>query len=1135
MAIENYVATATPIAGGEPVQGFVLYDKTNGKAYIVPSEGTTFTFQDGVDLKCASASVKEVDPASVKLESLNLEDKTIPELTANGGAISVSPGYDGIRSVTITAVKLEDPEAFTPEQATVAGESTITKTDASAWGLGTVKVKKVVTETKTFTPTKEGGSVTPTAGKLLSAVTVNAVPLQDGGTITPSDTEQSAPVLSGGNIGYSGFKVSAVPVDSAFKKTITPTKDEQTLSIAGGKYISGSITVNGYIPNLQEKTVNPSEAPQDISADPTYDGLSKVTVQAIQIDSAKNTATPAVDAQKITPDSGKYFKEFNVKATPLAEAVNLTPSGEIQTPDLAGNIGFKGITVQAVPLDNKEITATKEKQTVTPTSGKYMTQVVVNGYTPNLQTKNTAPTESEQTINADPEYDGLSAVTVDAIQIDSAKNTATPSLESQTINPTDGKYFKTFTVNPAPLAEAKTVTPTGEQQVVDLEGSIGIKGVTVEAVPLDNKEITATKDEQTVTPAPGKFMTQVVVNGYVPNLQEKTIAPSESEEQVTADPEYDGLRQVTVSGIQTETKTVTPSKESQEVTPAGGKYLKSVTVNPYEAKVTPVTVDELAKGEKITTPEGFDGISEVTVSAVKLEGASVIPTRDVQTVVAKEVDTWGLNAVEVEGYTVKTQEKTVQAFADHNTEVLPDDGYDGLGKVTVAQIQVENPSDITPSLDEQTIQSEEGKFFNSVKVLATPLDEAITVQSTTEDVIKTPTGLGYKGVTVTGDKNLVSGNIKKGTSILGVAGSYKGPESGTDENGFAVGDWVSLDLPESLTRSESFRYAPYYKNHYLGRCFDGGDYLAISVFNKNGQSVATVLLNDILGKLYINKEDFEESPFENKEELVLDEGKTYTLAELSLQKVTSITGKNSTINLEDGSPLTLEGDVFIEGVTFTGASVDHSVADPSINGIKLTEGSSLTLKNCVLENFGIAIYSVGTATSSVTLSNVTINNCYKGVYSENMGDLGAFDCHFSHVGEGSESAGGSEEEKFKRSGSVFDLNQICQGGSILVSGCTFENIGQGENSSEESTSGGIKIKTRGQEYKAGADGSFSAIYIADNAFTECRKDLVLGTSNKPETFPSSLAIKAILVGEIAVQDNSGNGYIKKGNALVKEN
>ena len=704
-------------------------------------------------------------------------------------------------------------------------------------------------------------------------------------------------------------------------------------------------------------TATPVAGGNSVTGYVIYDGTKAYIIPSsatVSVASATGvvTITPATvtDIVEVTPDSVK-MENLNLQSKTITELE--ANSGAIQAD--AGYDGLGSVTVSSVKLQNISSSPLEEEVSV-------------------VKTDETAW--------------GLGTVTVSAIQVDFSNNSATPSLAQQIKEPDTGKYFKTFIVNAAPLAEAISVMPTREEQTVDLgDGNIGIKGVTIQgylpslqvkeadpseteqdivadegfdglekvtispisvytpsavtpsaevqtisqensymksvtvnAVPAEEETITATKEQQILTPETGKWYSKVTVNGYTVNLQNKTVNPEESEVSVSADSEYDGLGIVTVSPIQTETKEVTISSSEQVITPTEGKYLKSVIVDPYTPNLHEVIVDELSVGQVIHKEALYDGISQVIVNGVKLENVSVKSSLESQTVTKTDPTAWGISQVTVNP--ISLEAKTVSDLAKGSDPITATEGFDGLSSVTISSVKLQSGVSVTPSVVSQGVNVTDSVSWglDMVTVEAAPLDEAITVQSGKDDETKTPENLGFKSVVVKGDSNLVPENIKQNVSILGVKGKYKGPDSGTDENGYLEGDWVALDLPASITRSESFRALPYYNDHYLGKTFDGGDYMGVVVYSRCGREVITVMLNDILGKYYLEKVTIEGNPFPEVSGNILNLYKDVDASEIDWDSIMSVNGNGNKITVatplvSDNSLLVLNSDFVSDGAT----------------------------------------------------------------------------------------------------------------------------------------------------------------------------------------------------------------------------
>lgn len=138
---------------------------------------------------------------------------------------------------------------------------------------------------------------------------------------------------------YNGVPSVSIPLadnsgDALFREASevidTPTATKPIT--ANGEYdvtnfAKATVAVSGEAPSLQEKSVTPGTSAQTVTPDSGYDGLSQVTVGAVQLQ--EKSVTPSTSAQTVTPDAGKYLSKVTVGAVagePVLSALGVSPT-----------------------------------------------------------------------------------------------------------------------------------------------------------------------------------------------------------------------------------------------------------------------------------------------------------------------------------------------------------------------------------------------------------------------------------------------------------------------------------------------------------------------------------------------------------------------------------------------------------------------------------------------------------------------------------------------------------------------------------------------------------------------------------------------------------------------------------------
>lgn len=385
-----------------------------GAVSATVQEGDTYTIPAGYHN--GSGTVSGVAGGG----NYNLQSKSVTP-TKSQQSVTPDTGYYGLSDVTVNAI----PEAYqnitgvtatasdvlsgkvivtssgTTTAGTMANNGAVNKTlDATSgnqeytvpagYHNGSGKVK-IVLETKSATPSTASQSITPTNGKVLSSVTVNAIP-SNFADVT-GDNVVSSVLLTGYSAhGYDSTNdrayqvIGVMPNNGAVSSVLDTSKDNQSYTIPAG-YHNGSGTVSIV---LETKSATPSTSLQNITPT-TGKVLSKVTVNAIpsayqDVTAVTASASDVLAGQVIVASDGTEITGTMVNNG----TANYTFSSATWSEMLAGSSVIEyytgvakgyhsGSGVIHVGVEQKTVTPTTSSQNITPSAAtKLISKVTVN-------------------------------------------------------------------------------------------------------------------------------------------------------------------------------------------------------------------------------------------------------------------------------------------------------------------------------------------------------------------------------------------------------------------------------------------------------------------------------------------------------------------------------------------------------------------------------------------------------------------------------------------------------------------------------------------------------------------------------------------------------------------------------------
>lgn len=284
-------------------------------------------------------------------------------------------------------------------------------------------------------------------------------------------------------------------------------------------------------------------------------------------------------------------------------------------------------------LQSKSVTPTKQQQAITPDAGYYgLSDVTVGAIPAAYQDVSSTTAAAGDVLTGKVFVTSTGAVTTGTMANNGAVN-KTLTAQEQNYTIPKGYHSGAGTVSIDP--ETKTVTPTTSQQTVSPASGKVLSSVTVNAIPaqyVDTSDATATAAQ--ILDGATAYVDGELVEGTMPNNGAVTETLDTTTTSYTVPAGYhSGTGKVSVS---LETKSATPTKSQQTISPSAGKLLSSVSVaaipDAYQdvTGVTAVAADVLtgkvivsATGKEITGSMANNGAISGTIDGLTTTSYSV--------------------------------------------------------------------------------------------------------------------------------------------------------------------------------------------------------------------------------------------------------------------------------------------------------------------------------------------------------------------------------------------------------------------------------------------------------------------------------------------------------------------------------